>query len=83
MIPLYGFLEGDTLGLLILANEDDTMDQLAEKLQRAADVRVAPRVSATVVYQERDVARAATVAALGMQPLERFDVVSRAGVEVP
>jgi hypothetical protein len=29
MIPLYGFLEGDTLGLLILAAPDDTMAKLA------------------------------------------------------
>ena len=43
MIPLYGFLAGDTLGLLILAEEDDTMAELATKLQQAAFVRVATR----------------------------------------
>ena len=43
MIPLYGFLEGDLLGLLILARDDDTAAQLAERLQSAAAVRVPHR----------------------------------------
>jgi len=40
-IPLYGFLEGDTLGLLMLAEEGETVLQLARKLQQAASLRVA------------------------------------------
>jgi len=40
-IPLYGFLEGDTLGLLMLAEEGETVLQLAQKLQQAASLRVA------------------------------------------
>jgi hypothetical protein len=36
MIPLYGFLEGDTIGLLILAEEGDTIAALAQKLQDSA-----------------------------------------------
>ena len=30
-IPLYGFLQGDTVGLVILAEEDDTLQALAQK----------------------------------------------------
>ena len=40
-IPLYGFLEGDTVGLLMLAEEGDTVLALARKLQDAASIRVA------------------------------------------
>ena len=32
-IPLYGFLQGDTVGLLILADEGETVQTLARKLQ--------------------------------------------------
>jgi hypothetical protein len=35
-IPLYGFLQDDTVGLLILAEEGDTLQALAQKLQDAA-----------------------------------------------
>ena len=61
MIPLYGFLQGDTIGLLVLAQPDDTAAVLCAKLQSAAAVRVAPE---------------ATVAELALQPLERIDVVA-------
>ena len=49
-MPLYGFLQGDTLGLLILAEEGDTVEALARKLQDAASLRVAARDSFRVVY---------------------------------
>ena len=42
-IPLYGFLEGDTVGLLVLAEEGETILELARKLQDAASIRVAPQ----------------------------------------
>jgi hypothetical protein len=42
-IPLYGFLQGDTVGLLILAEKDDTLQSLAQKLQEGASLRVAKK----------------------------------------
>ncbi len=74
MIPLFGFLEGDTLGLLVLADEDDTMVDLADKLQKAAFVRVAPRASVRVVVDGRPLNPRLTVAASGLAALDRFDV---------
>jgi hypothetical protein len=74
VIPLYGFLEGDTLGLVVLANEQDTMTELARKLQEAAALRVAPAAEATVWFNGAPVGRGATVAAAGMRALDRFDV---------
>jgi hypothetical protein len=76
-IPLYGFLEGDTIGLLVLADENETMHSLAEKLQEAASLRVAPSPSVTVVYREESIDSGKTVAQAGLKALDRFDVVRR------
>jgi hypothetical protein len=75
-IPLYGFLQGDTVGLLILAEEDDAIQTLAGKLQDAASIRVARRDHVQVVYNDEIVDPALTVAQAGLQALDRFDVIS-------
>jgi Toluene-4-monooxygenase system protein B (TmoB) len=75
-IPLYGFLEGDTLGLLILAEEGDTLQALARKLQDAASLRVAGRDRVQVVYNGKTMDPTITVAQAGLQALDRFDVIS-------
>ena len=75
MIPLYGFLEGDTLGLLVLAEADDTMATIADKLQRSASVRVRPREGLRVRLGDRVLEPTVTVAAAGLAPLDRIDVV--------
>ncbi len=75
MIPLYGFLEGDTLGLLVLAGAEDTAAELAAKLQQAARTRRAERRAMKLIYRGRVVDPSETVARAKMQPLDRFDVV--------
>jgi hypothetical protein len=75
MIPLYGFLEGDTIGLLVLARPEDTMWMLAEKLQAAAAVRVPARDRVGVVVRQRILEPQLTVAVVGLTALDRFDVV--------
>jgi hypothetical protein len=74
MIPLYGFMRGDTIGLLILANEDDSVGDLAQKLGQAARVRVQVRGELSVVYRGRRLDPHARVREIGIGPLERFDV---------
>jgi hypothetical protein len=76
-IPLYGFLEGDTLGLLMLAEEGETVLQLARKLQQAAGLRVALIDKIDLVYNGKAIDPALTVAQAGFQELDRFDVISR------
>jgi hypothetical protein len=76
MIPMYGFLQGDTLGLLVLAQPEDTAADLVAKLQSAAAVRVAPLDQARVRYKGQVLAPETTVLEAEMGPLERFDVVS-------
>jgi hypothetical protein len=76
MIPLYGFVEGDTMGLLILAQEADTVAVLAEKLQQAARVRVPKRSRVKVIYGGRVLEPSQTLAECGLEELERVDLVS-------
>ena len=76
-IPLHGFLQGDTIGLIIFADEDETVLSLARKLQRAASVRVRqePHARVGLVHRGRVLDPTLTVAAAGLTPLDRFDVV--------
>ena len=75
MIPLYGFLEGDTIGLLVLADEADTAAVLAEKLQASARVRVKPKSNVKVIFKGSTLAPDTTVTQAGIEALDRFDVV--------
>jgi hypothetical protein len=74
-IPLYGFLQGDTVGLLILADEGDTLQSLAQKLQDAASLRVAGRGRVQVIYNDKAMDPAITIAQARFQALDRFDVI--------
>jgi Toluene-4-monooxygenase system protein B (TmoB) len=75
MIPLYGFLQGDCIGLLVLADESDTATDLADKLQSAARIRVRAEANVKVVYQGVIMASNTTVGQVQMTALDRFDVI--------
>jgi hypothetical protein len=75
-IPLYGFLQGDTLGLLILADEGESVQALARKLQDAGSLRVAGKDKVQVVYNGKAMDPTITIAQAGFQALDRFDVIS-------
>jgi hypothetical protein len=77
MIPLYGFLRGDTIGLLILAGEDDTVAELGHKLARAARVRVRTEGPLTLIYRGRALDPKSRLREIGIGPLERFDAEER------
>jgi hypothetical protein len=79
MIPVHGFLEGDTMGLLVLLDESDTIAEAAAKLRAAADVRVASEGHYVVVHRECVLDSAQTVRAAGIEPLDRIDVRARSG----
>jgi len=74
-IPLYGFLEGDTIGLLIVAEENETVQGLAQKLQDGARLRVAPWEKIQVIYKEKVLDPELTLLQAGLEALERFDVI--------
>jgi hypothetical protein len=75
LIPLYGFVAGDTLGVLVLATDTDTIREVAIKLQQAVAVRVAPRVRAQIYAGGKLLEPSATVAASGLTALDRIDLV--------
>jgi len=76
-LPLYGFLRGDCMGLLIVAYPHETVAQLGGRLQSAASVRVRPAERFEVLYGEKVLPLESTLAEAGFAPLERFDVVGK------
>ena len=77
LVPLYGFLEGDVLGLLVLAHHDMTMADLAERMRSSSRVRVAVDDALEVVHAGRAVDSTETVAGAGIEALDRIDVRRR------
>jgi Toluene-4-monooxygenase system protein B (TmoB) len=74
VLPLYGFLEGDALGLVILAEEHETVAALAEKLRQAAKMRVASNGPVSVWYGGQRLDPNRTLKEAGIEALQRFDV---------
>ena len=79
MIPLYGFVHGDTLGLVILADPDETCRVLASRLQSAASVRVPPCASIRVLCEGREAPLDAKLASFSVRPLARIDLIPGEG----
>ena len=75
MIPVYAFVEGDTLGLLVLAQEPETVAALTERIQGAASVRVRRFASASLRHRDRTLDPRDRVGDSGIAPLDRLDVV--------
>jgi hypothetical protein len=73
-LPLYGFLEGDTIGLLIVADEQESVRSLAAKLRDAASLRVDGSCYMDVVYQSIVLDPDCTLAQADFKPLQRFDL---------
>jgi len=78
LVPLYGFVEGDTLGLLVLVRTTDTIARLSFVLQEAAQVRVAHDPQFVVRHRDLRLEPTLTVAAAGLTALDRVDLVREA-----
>jgi hypothetical protein len=74
-IPLYCFVEGDALGVLVLVDDHDSVADVAHCAQQAAAVRVAPRSHAKVYAHGAALDRDASVKQVGLVALDRIDVV--------
>ena len=79
LVPLYGFLRGDTIGLVVLVHDDQPVAEIARILQDAASVRVAPSAAASVYLRGRRLDPALSVAQAGLVALDRVDVQAEAG----
>jgi Toluene-4-monooxygenase system protein B (TmoB) len=75
LVPVHGFVRGDTVGLLVLVHDTDTIAQLARTLVAAAAVRVAPAPRARVYRGTLELDPTHTVARAGLTALERVDLV--------
>jgi hypothetical protein len=67
-------MEGDTLGLLIVADEQETVGSLAEKLRDAAGLRVDGSCCRELVYRGTVLDPEVTLAQANFKPLQRFDL---------
>lgn len=76
LVPLYGFLRGDTIGLLVLVHDHDRISDVAQSLQQAAAMRIAPRSAARVYADGKLLDPDLTVAKAGLRALDRVDVVA-------
>lgn len=75
LVPLYGFLAGDTLGLIVLVHDNQTIRELSACLQQAAVPRVPPLADVRVFAGDRCLDPEQTVAQAGLTALDRIDVV--------
>ncbi|HEU0199339.1 MAG TPA: toluene-4-monooxygenase system B family protein [Burkholderiaceae bacterium] len=74
LVPVYGFLEGDTMGLLVLAHDDMSIAEVIAKLRAAARVRTAWSGDAQALFRGIALDPLATVAEAGLAALDRIDV---------
>jgi hypothetical protein len=75
-IPLYVFVQGDTLGLVVLAPESEMVDDLAQRLARAAAPRVTLHGTLRVWHRGQALRGDLSVKEAGIAPLDRVDLSS-------
>jgi hypothetical protein len=76
MVPLRGFVEGDSMGLLVFAHQDMPLSEVIRRLLISASVRVDVGDDAGWELRSNGVALpgATTVAAAGLTALDRVDL---------
>jgi hypothetical protein len=74
LVPLFGFLAGDTLGLIVLVRSEQLVGEIATVLQDAAGPRVPPRAGLAVYWRGHRLDSALTIADAGIEALDRVDV---------
>lgn len=73
-IPLYAFVRGDTLGLVVLAGESESVDELALRLARAAAPRVTLGGRLRVLHRGKVLEGQLTLVEAGIAALDRVDL---------
>jgi hypothetical protein len=74
-IPLYCFVRGDTLGLVVLSPETESVDELALRLARAAAPRVTLEGDLRVLHRGKLLRGELTVREAGVVALDRVDLL--------
>jgi hypothetical protein len=80
MLPLYGFVEGDTLGVLILADNEESVESMARKLRDAVALRVDAGDDMEIVYQGVVLDPLITLEQAHIAALQRLDLRRKNGV---
>lgn len=75
LVPVHGFVRGDTVGLLVLVHDTDTIGHLARTLMDAAAVRLPPAPQARVYHGQVELSLEQTVGRAGLTALERVDLI--------
>ena len=74
-IPLYAFVQGDTLGLVVLAPDGELVAELAQRLARAAASRVKSSGRLRVLHRGKLLAGELSLREAGVRALDRVDLV--------
>lgn len=77
LVPINGFVQGDTLGLLLLVQHHHTVRELAECALQAASARVGRRGEVDVWFDGLRLDPDVTLSSVGLGALDRVDVVFR------
>ena len=75
-IPLYVFVRGDTMGLVVLAGDTESVDELAVRLARAAAPRVVLNGKLRVVHRGKMLSGKLSLGEAGIVALDRVDLVT-------
>jgi len=74
-VPLYGWVQGDSVVVVVLAREDQTVRELVELLCQAVAVRVSVVSKGFALLRGKRLDPDASVRAAGIEPLDRIDVL--------
>lgn len=74
LVPLYGFVEGDTMGVLVLATSDMTLAQVRDTLRASASLRVDPDGDWDILSGGHRLAPELSVEEVGLSALCRVDL---------
>jgi hypothetical protein len=75
-LPLYCFVQGDTLALVVLAPESERVHELALRLSRAAAPRVTLAGALRVKFRGELLRGESTLTEAGIKALDRVDLVT-------
>ena len=74
-LPLYAFVDGDTMGIVVLGRLEGTVAELGDNLLRAVGVRVGRRGGYRLLAAGRRLDPAGSLGSQGLSPLDRVDLV--------
>jgi hypothetical protein len=73
-IPLYGWVQGDSVVVVVLAREEQTVRELVDLLCQAVAVRVSVAAQGIALLRGKRLDPDTSLRAAGIEPLDRIDV---------